>query len=254
MPTDPRGTLMRLGLTDCEATMYLTLLAHGAQSVQVIARESRISRTAAYEVLDSLTQRGLVSKKTEGAKWTFLAEDPEKLDAYFSQRLSLFEVELQTLKRITPELRVYQGAQDTRPRVRFLSGYEGLRELFQDVERVEPEELCEFLDQDELQGKIDKKKLAEARSGVNYGRTKVKFLFKGESFIPTAAYAEHRRVKDAAAFRGNFWMYANRVVFLNYQKNIEIVIIDHHVFAETMRSLFYLAWDCGVLIPVQEAR
>jgi sugar-specific transcriptional regulator TrmB len=252
MPTDYQTTLMRLGLTDCEANMYLTLLAHGAQPVQVLARESKISRTAAYEVLESLEERGIVTKKTEGTKWTFVAEDPEKLEAYFSQRLNLFETELQTLKRITPELRVYQGGQDVRPRVRYLSGYEGLRELFQDVERVEPEELLEFMDPEELEGKIDRAKVKEARKNVNYGRTKVKFLFRGESFEPTAAHAEHRCVKGVPNFRGNFWIYANRVVFLNYQKSIEIVVIDHHIFAETMRALFALAWGCATLVPVKK--
>ena len=244
---------MRLGLTECEANMYLTLLAYGAQPVQILARESKISRTAAYEVLDSLAQRGLVTKKTEGTKWTFLAEDPEKLDAYFSQRLSLFETELQTLKRITPELRVHQGGQDVRPRVRFLSGYEGLRELFQDVERVEPQELLEFMDPDQLQGRIDKVKVTEARKGVNYGRTKVKFLFRSETFVPTATHAEHRKVNTIDSFRGNFWIYANRVVFLNYQESIEIVVIDHHIFAETMRAMFQLAWNCATLVPVKES-
>lgn len=253
MPTDPQATLMRLGLTDCETTMYLTLLAHGAQPVQILARESKISRTAAYEVLESLQKRGLVTKKTDGTRWTFLAEDPEKLEAYFSQRLSLFEAELQTLKRITPELRVHQGGQDTHPRVRFLSGYDGLRELFQDVERVEPQELLEFMDPEQMKGKIDKDRVAEARKGVNYGRTKVKFLYRGESFVPTAPYAEHRKVTSIDTFRGNFWIYANRVVFLNYQQSIEIVVIDHHVFAETMQALFSLAWNCATTVPVQES-
>lgn len=253
MPTDPQITLTRLGLTDGEAIMYLTLLAHGAQPVQVLARESKISRTAAYEVLESLEKRGLVTKKTDGTKWTFLAEDPERLDAYFAQRLTLFESELQTLRRITPELRVHQGGKDARPRVRFLSGYEGLRELFQDVERVEPDELLEFMDPDQLQGKIDKARVAEARKGVNYGRTKVKFLFRGDTFAPTARYAEHRRVTSIDTFRGNLWIYANRVVFLNYQQSIEIVVIDHHIFAETMRALFALAWGCATLVPVKES-
>lgn len=251
MPTDHLATLTRLGLSDCEATMYLTLLAHGAQPVQVLARESKISRTAAYEVLETLQKRGLVTKKTDGAKWTFLAEDPEKLESYFAQRLSLFEAELQTLKRITPELRVQQGVQDTRPRVRYLSGYDGLRELFQDVERVEPHELLEFMDTDQMEAKIDRTKVAEARKGVNYGRTHVRFLYRSEKFVPFSKHTEHRKVSDVGTFRGNFWIYANRVVFLNYQDRIEIVVVDHHIFAETMRTLFEVAWNAATFVPVQ---
>lgn len=250
MPTDPRLTLTRLGLTECEATMYLTLLAYGAQPVQVLARESKISRTAAYEVLESLEKRGLVVKKTEGTKWNFLAEDPEKLEAYFSQRLSLFTTELETLKRMTPELRVQQGGQDTRPRVRFLSGYEGLASLFEDVERVASAEILEFMDTEQMQMAVDKEKVHQARKVVNYERTKVKFLYRGESFVPKFHHVTHRKMMGGESFRGNFWIYANRVVFLNYQQNIEIVIIDHHVFAETMRVLFLLAWEGATPVEI----
>ncbi len=251
MPTDPQLTLTRLGLSECEAMMYLTMLSCGAQSVQVLARESKISRTAAYEVLESLQKRGLVVKKTDGTKWTFIAEDPEKLETYFSQRLNLFESELETLKRITPELRVRQGGQDTRPRVRFLSGYEGLTTLFEDVERVAPTEILEFMDTDHMQTSVDREKLHKARKVVNYERTRVKFLYRGDAFIPKFSHVTHRKVSatEAETFRGNFWIYANRVVFLNYQTNIEIVVIDHHVFAETMRVLFLLAWGCAT--PVE---
>ncbi|MEK9157467.1 MAG: helix-turn-helix domain-containing protein [Patescibacteria group bacterium] len=253
MPTDPQGTLTRLGLTECESAMYLTMLACGAQSVQVLARESKISRTAAYEVLESLQKRGLVVKKTDGTKWTFLAEDPEKLEAYFSQRLTLFETELGTLKRMAPELRVLQGEQDTRPRVRFLSGYEGLTTLFEDVERVAPAEILEFMDADHMQTSVDKERVHKARKVVNYERTRVKFLYKGEAFIPKFSHVTHRKITESESFRGNFWIYANRVVFLNYQQNIEIVVIDHHVFAETMRVMFMLAWRCSTPIEVASA-
>jgi sugar-specific transcriptional regulator TrmB len=253
MPTDPQGTLNRLGLTECESAMYLTMLACGAQSVQILARESKISRTAAYEVLESLQKRGLVVKKTDGTKWMFLAEDPEKLEAYFSQRLTLFEEELETLKRMAPELRVLQGGQDTRPRVRFLSGYEGLATLFEDVERVAPMEILEFMDTDHMQTSVDKEKVYKARKVVNYERTRVKFLYKGDAFVPKFSHVTHRKITEAESFRGNFWIYANRVVFLNYQQNIEIVIIDHHVFAETMRVMFMLAWRCSTPVEIMPA-
>lgn len=251
MLTDPHQTLVRLGLSEPESAMYLTMLACGNQPVQILAREARISRTAAYEVLESLQRRGLVVKKTEGTKWTFIAEDPEKLEAYFSQRLHLFETELDTLKRIAPELRVLQGEHSARPRVRFLSGYEGLAALFEDVERVAPEEILEFMDTDHMATSIDKERVYKIRKVVNYERTRVKFLYRGETFVPKFAHVMHRKIDSKTeSFRGNFWIYANRVVFLNYQEHIEIVVIDNHIFAETMRVMFLLAWGCANPVEV----
>ncbi len=252
MSTDPHQTLVRLGLSECEATMYLTLLEYGIQPVQVLARESKISRTAAYEVLESLEKRGLVIKRTEGTKWNFVAEDPEKLEAYFTQRVTLFNTELESLKRMAPELRVKQGTQDTRPRMRYLSGYEGLKKLFEDVERVAPEEILEFMDADNLHAWIDIERVREIRKIVNYNRTKVKFLYRGNNFVPKFKHVTHRKAENVEAFRGNFWIYANRVVLLNYEQNFEIIVIDHHIFAETMRVLFLMAWSNAKPVDIPE--
>lgn len=255
MPTDPHLTLTRLGLSESEASMYLALLAHGDQPVQILAREARISRTAAYEVLDTLNKRGLVIKKADGTKWTFLAEDPEKLETYFSQRLSLFTAEFETLKRLTPELRVRQGAYSTHPRVRLLSGYEGLADLFEDIERVAPDTLYEFCDYEHLVGVLDVPRINALRKVINYGRTSVKFLYRGALDVERRREGvEYRKIPELLSFRGDFWVYANRVVLINYQKDsLDMIVIDQNVFADMMRALFLTAWNATSLMHLPNA-
>ena len=243
MPTDIQQTLTRLGLTDAEARLYLSMLKMGPQPVQAIAREARVSRTAAYDVIESLVKRGLVASSSQGLKKAYVAEDPEKLESYFVQRIKMFESELDTLRRLAPELRVLQGGLDSRPRVRFLSGAEGFKALFRDVEMVAPRELLEITNIDAVYEYLDRKIVDEARSVINYERTIVKLLHKG-TLRRKSKHAEYRTMlQNITDFQGDIWIYANRIAFINFMTRIEVVIIDNQVFTDSMRALFYSAWN-----------
>ena len=241
MPTDIKKTLTKLGLTDSESRVYLAMLRLGEQGVQHIAREAKISRTAAYEIVESLQSKGLVSSITRGSKTAYAAEDPEKLEAYFEQRIKDIHVELDTLRRITPELRVMQGGGD-KSRARFFTGEEGLRALFRDVELVAPRELLELANIDAVYTYLDPKLLENARAVINYDRTRVKMLHRGQPRQHSNNVEFRRHVDEAGDFQGDIWIYANRVAFINYVTRLEVVLIDNQIFADTMRALFMAAW------------
>lgn len=243
MPTDIKKTLIKLGLTDSESRVYLAMLKLGEQGVQQIAREAKISRTAAYEIVEALHQKGLVSVVTRGSKTVYAAEDPEKLEAYFAQRIQDIQIELDTLRRITPELRVMQGGGDN-SRARFFTGPEGLRALYRDVELVAPRELYELANIDNVYTYLDSKLLADARKVIDYDRTKVKMLHRGEirQHQHSSSVEFRRHIPEAGDFQGDIWIYANRVAFINFVTRLEVVLIDNQIFADTMRALFMAAW------------
>ncbi len=223
--------------------MYLSLLKLGTQPVQSIAREARVSRTAAYDVISSLIKRGLVASTTQSMKRVFVAEDPEKLESYFLQRAKSFETELETLRRLMPEMRVLQGGLDAKPRVRFLSGIEGFKALFRDVEMVAPKELLEISNIDTVYKYLDRAILEEARSVINYERTSVRLLHAGK-LLRKSPHAQYRTMTGPFLdFQGDVWIYANRVAMLNYVSRIEVVLLDHQVFADTLRALFFTTWQ-----------
>lgn len=242
MPTDIKQTLTKLGLTDAEARVYLSMLKLGEHGVQNIARESKISRTAAYEIVNALQKKGLVSEILRGKKSVFAAEDPEKLEAYFEQRIKDIHTELDTLRRITPELRVMQGGGD-KSRVRFFTGEEGLRALYRDVELVAPRELLELSNIDAVYQYLDSKLLADARSVINYDRTRVKMLHKGMPRKHSKNVQMRRHADDAGDFQGDIWIYANRIAYINFVTRLEVVIVDNQIFADTMRAMFLAAWN-----------
>lgn len=248
MPTDIRQTLIKLGLTDSEAKVYLAMLKLGEHGMQNIAREAKISRTAAYEIVSTLQKKGLVSEITRGKKTVFAAEDPEKLNAYFEQRAKDIQTELETLRRITPELRVMQGGGD-KSRVRFFTGKEGLQALFRDVELVAPRDLYEFSNIDAVYQHLDANVLTHARTVIDYDRTKVKMLHRGTPRQHSKNVHMRHAAQDIGDFQGDIWIYANRIALINFVTRLEVVIIDNQIFADTMRAMFMAAWNAAPETP-----
>lgn len=59
---DVMHDLKQLGLTECEARVYFSLLKLGCTKIGQIVNDSHISRSKVYGVLERLTTKGLVSQ------------------------------------------------------------------------------------------------------------------------------------------------------------------------------------------------
>ncbi len=236
--------LTKLGLTESEVKIYMAMLKIGASTVQAIAKEARLSRTAVYQILAVLENKGLVSTFHQKKKKLMVAEDPEKLEGYFSQYIGNMQNELHGLSRIIPELRAIQSG-DMKPRVRFYRGTEAVRALFRDLAAVNPDELLEITNVDAVYSGIDSKILLEERAKFANSPMKVKVLRRGSPHAPSDK-AEYRDIPHKTLnFQGDIWIYGDRLAFTHFVNDIETVIIDNILFADTMRALFLVIWGCA---------
>ncbi|MFH1631808.1 MAG: helix-turn-helix domain-containing protein [bacterium] len=236
-----KNILIELGLSETESKVYLAMLELGPSSVQEIAKKSGVSRTAAYDIISSLQKKGLASTFDKGKKTFYSAEDPEKLDDYFKARMGNMKSQLGSLKRMVPELRVMQGGD--RPRVRYYEGDEGILALFRDLQNVKAKELLEVVNVDVVYSVVDEKLLLALRSAEAYKKIPIKILMKGEVRNPNPMVTA-RKLKDSLGdFEGDIWIYADRIAFIRFLGNIEVVIIESDVFAQTARVLFMAAWN-----------
>ena len=111
-----------LGLSEKEAQVYLALLELGSGTVGEIAKKANIKRPTVYVVLDELQKRGLVSKMLEGAKSTFIAEDPATLEKSVKQSLANYY-------ELLPLFRAKYN-RGKKPRIKYYEGKEALERLY----------------------------------------------------------------------------------------------------------------------------
>src|SRR6185436_5706207 len=98
--------LKKLGLKDKEAAVYLSCLQLGPSPVQPIARKAKVVRATTYVVLESLMNRGLITKYKEGKKTLFSAEPPRQLMRLLEKEREDIQEKQRELEHILPELQV----------------------------------------------------------------------------------------------------------------------------------------------------
>jgi sugar-specific transcriptional regulator TrmB len=96
--------LIRLGLTPGEARVFLTLLKLGSIKVGEIVKDSHVSYSKVYDVLDRLSSKGLVSHIILGNVRYFSAVEPYRLEEYIKSKEREVREQLETANKVIPEL------------------------------------------------------------------------------------------------------------------------------------------------------
>lgn len=239
MSVDFKGLFTDLGLSSTETKVYLAGLTLGPTSVQEIAKKAKLSRTATYEAVSQLQERGLISTFERGKKRFFSAEEPERALAYFKQHVKRMEDKLETFDRLIAELKMLAGGE--RPTVRFYEGDEALYALFNDMASVGPREFLEVSNITEVYKHLDVKYLHQVRKALDPNRVKIRLLHRGSLQSPRANTVYHELPTEAGEFHGDLWIYADRLAFTQFVGKIVVVIIESKAFADLARVMFYTA-------------
>src|SRR3989344_3066305 len=128
-----RPLLKRIGLTDRECDVYLTLLPLKIARASTVAKLAKQSRSHTYLILRELEERGLVAEVERGKVLHFVAESPDRLLGYVKNKAQ----ELRDLEPIIagalPMLSSLTQPLPGAPRVTILKGTEGVKQVYRDV-------------------------------------------------------------------------------------------------------------------------
>lgn len=231
--------LEKIGLNEKEASVYLALLELGSASVLSIARKAGIKRPTTYLILDDLQAKGLVSEVPQSKKALYTAESPDRLTNELNKKEEL-------LKRFLPNLLALHNAKKEKPQVLLFQGKEGVREVYrkifavdavdffgtiQEVYKIDPEGLQDYLRKLKTNKIQVREILSRSKDDMEYAdmvqglpNDKVCFVPEGMGF-PT----------DSAIF-------GDSIVFFSFRPQIFAVMITSREVAQSMRTLFELAW------------
>ncbi|MFH1583295.1 MAG: helix-turn-helix domain-containing protein [Candidatus Falkowbacteria bacterium] len=123
----------KLGLSDKEVVVYLSLLEHGASSVRNLATLTNLNRGTTYDILKKLQEVGLISFFHKNTKQNFVAEDPERILKLLSEREQDLKKAEEKIKDLIPELRSLQEKGGGKPTTKFYEGKTGVKFILDDV-------------------------------------------------------------------------------------------------------------------------
>ncbi len=245
MMREYKDTIVRLGLSEKEALVYLVLLNEGSGTADTIAKHAGLNRSTTYVQLDVLMQLGLVSTYKVGKKTYFAAESPNNLDRLLQKQ----ELELQSQKAevqsLLPKLMRMFSATGERPVIRTYEGKEGLVTMRNEVIASAEDEVYIAVSYDDLYKVFTVDELmsfstARAKKGI---KSYTLYNKEGESAIQVPPQELRRVSKKDFPFTSDIYIHGNSVSISNTTGKIFAVTIDNAEVAQTFKSLFMLAWQ-----------
>ena len=239
--------LQKIGLSEKEAKVYLASLRLGKSPVQAISKEAGINRGTTYNIIESLTKKGLISSYQEGKKQYFFAESPDQLELLFKQQLEEIEHNRGRLKELLPELKQLDNKEKDKPVVRYFEGKNGIRAMVEDMFDVKRgTEIVMMYPYDDIERHFTSKELDEWRNKRIQGDVKARTIYTRSSGPAERANIKVDRIRVSEKeypLKSDIAIYENRIriASLDGQKMIGIIIEDGDA-ANTLRSVFELAW------------
>lgn len=240
METELIKVLINLGLTDKEAKVYLAATEVGTSPVSSIAQAAKINRVTAYDILEKLKKKGLVSHFTKNRTKFFTSTKPEILLEEFEKRTSELRTSIPKFKRLTGET--------NHPRVRYFEGLEGIKAIYADT-LTSKTEILNFSNSEEVR-----------KSWTNYDqeyvqkRAEKKIFLKGIS--PKDSFGEkvhsedekyYREIRLLSADHFNFTneinIYDDKVSIISFKEELIGMIIESPEIANSQRAIFEMCWQ-----------
>ncbi len=117
----------QIGFTDGETRVYLALLKLGSTTTGPLTRESKISRSKVYEILDRLMEKGIVSYIIKEKTKHFQAAEPAKISQYISEKEKEFSQQKEAFEAVLPQLKLQQQLEKKGREVQVFKGFKGIQ-------------------------------------------------------------------------------------------------------------------------------
>jgi sugar-specific transcriptional regulator TrmB len=247
IPKKIESLLVRAGLTDKEAKVYLALLSLGKGTVSEIARAAGVGRTYGYAILDILTSKNLISVSGKKPKQEFVAESPRKLYEFLEGEVLHRKETLGEIKDVLPELISLHSVED-RPKVRFYEGIEGIKEVYEDTLTAKERPLRGFAKYEELHGTLknyfpDYYKRRTAKGIFGYGIITDTPLGRERKRHDKEEAREIKLIpKEKFDISPEINIYDNKVMIVSFREKLG-VIIESGEIADAMKKIFDLVWE-----------
>ncbi len=240
--------LQDLGLSDKEAAIYLALLQVDGATALDLSKKTKINRSTVYVVIESLSKKGLISETTLGKKTQFQAEPPERLETYVERRKTQFEEQSKLLKDIIPQMKTVQRDTGERPVVKYYEGREGIISLLEEffanagedekiVYLLYPKDILE-----ETFTETEREKYRNVRLGKKIHSRSMYTSEKSER--PSDEMAERIKIDGKKyPISCDISIYKDRIRINTLGKKFSGIFIKSQDLADTLRSLFNLAFD-----------
>jgi len=235
--------LLKIGLTEGEAKVYLALSELGSSSVGPIVKKSGVAYSNIYDILHRLIEKGIVSFIIKNKTKYFQAASPSNLIQYLDKKQEQITKEKEALKKVLPELEKLQEIKPKQEAEIFI-GTKGLRTAY--------EKLCRNLSkQDEVlffniynekyseEMDLFYNSIVELVNGIK-NRGICNKEYKKSWFVKKSRHLTMRFTD--LPLPGNIDIINDKILLVSWDKTIFSVLIHSQSLADNLRNYFNEMW------------
>lgn len=237
--------LVSLGLSEREAEAYYFLLEVDESLASEIAEKIKESRTNAYDTLNSLIKKGLVSYVIKNNKKHFMAANPKKLLDWLELKKEDIEKKKETVEKLIPDLTKLRFPKEKKVLVEVYEGKEGIRTMLKETVDSSRETKKEFLIFGAIAGHLrELDPLYHERYYKERKKYKIKarYIFIEGEKHPIAPYSKYRYLPKHYKSFAATTIHGDEVSFWLLTKPEIVILIKNKEFAETYRNNFEALW------------
>ncbi len=246
-----KTTLHKMGITDTEIDIYLIGLSYDTISVKELEKTTRINRTTIYHALDTLIQKGLVSKRESGtgAKLLFTMTSPENIKKFLDREIKLLQEKKKEVDTIIPLLMERSTQKEEDFTVSHFEGSEGIKLVVEEALYCRSREWRIIAPKKNFFSEFDRNYARYYIKTRKENHIKARSLWE---YAPDARALTPEDIRDRdprylpKIMRGKFQsviiIFDDKVAFISSIKNISAILIHSREMQETMTAIFSGLW------------
>lgn len=242
--------LRKIGLTEGEIKVYLSLLELGSTTSGKITKKCGISGSKVYEVLDRLMKKGLASSIIKNEVTYFESASPERILDYLEEKEKAIEKDKASIQKIIPQLLLKQK-EAQKSVAKIFTGWDGLKTANEDIIKTlkkGEEWLSMGLTEQPKSWEIyfTKKQEIRAKKGIilkHLLNEKYKSLYNERK---TLSHTQFRFLPKEFEMPSSIEIYANKIIiFILSKKDPMAILIESNAVASSFRKYFYALWGAA---------
>jgi len=241
--------LLNIGLSSQQATVYDFLALFGKASAGRVSKQTGIPRTMTYLVLQELIRLDLVERDDKTSVARFSITNPNHINRLVEKKISEMDLARNAFGVIEHPLQRQYAIQSGQPGVRFYTGIEGLKKIYQDINSSGTKEIwlvrSNTKPTEEMLELISDQVKHQIQLGISVR------IINSSADIGLGKYINdekerltERRIIDEQIFKNpsQLIIYANKIALTTYSEPMITILIEHDDIATTLRSMYQFIW------------
>ena len=245
------GILKKVGLTEQEARIYLTLLKLKESRTGQLCKEAKIASSNIYNLLDSLIKKGLASYKLQNNIKIFMPASPETLNELFLEKQKKLDDERIEIQQLINSLKRKEPVNEPYSNYKYFEGLIGIKSMWHEINSLLTKSTEERVygtkkeGYERLVGFYDEHH--KLRNKLN-AKAKILFPFEDKE-LAKKRKNKNTEVKFSELTNEAEWGVIDDMLYIQYylSKTPRAFLIKDKIFSSTFKQVFDNAWQSAKL-------